>query len=168
MNDSVERITPRCILRRLKADDMPVLKEIFDDPLTQRFLPELYELCSSEEGILGLMESFDIYDYNDDGLLWGISVGQVLAGFVAAMDLAENPTVFYAAHPSFRSRGYMKECMQEVILYLRETCKCSFVQTEVYEENVASISLLTSCGFDVIDKIDDKIFLKYEMSSLRR
>ena len=92
----------------------------------------------------------------------------LLAGFVAAMDLAENPTVFYAAHPSFRSRGYMKECMQEVILYLRETCKCSFVQTEVYEENVASISLLTSCGFDVIDKIDDKIFLKYEMSSLRR
>lgn len=168
MNAFVELSTPRCILRRLEINDVPVLKEVFDDPLTQRFLPELNELCSSEEGIVRMLDSFDIYTLSDEGFLWGITIGDVLAGFIAVMDLTDNPTVFYAVHPSFRSRGYMKECVRELILYLCETGRCSFVQTDVYEGNVASISLLMSSGFVVTDKIDNKIILKYEMSSLRR
>ena len=168
MSYTPEINTKHCLLVRISEDEIPVLKEIFDDIETRKFLPELYELLDFDDGTAKFASIFDLYAQNDEGFLWGIKHRGLLIGFVAIMDFSCSPTLFYAMHRNYRSQGYMKESIREIILYLHKTKKCSYIQTEVYETNISSISLLKSIGFVKTDKRNNKIYFKYEMSTLWR
>ena len=168
MNTIPEIITRHSVLTCVSENDLCLLKEIFDDADTRRFLPELYELLDSHDGLQNFVATFDTYTQNGEGYLWGIKHRGLLIGFVAIMDFSCSPTLFYAMHRNYRSQGYMKESIREIILYLHKTKKCSYIQTEVYETNISSISLLKSIGFVKTDKRNNKIYFKYEMSTLWR
>lgn len=160
--------TKRCRLRRLTCLDIPVLQEIFNDSLTKNFLPELQALVQGNAGVELLLSTFDAYLDMGEGVLWGINDSDRLVGFIAVLDLSCTPTIIYAAHPSFRSRGYLKESIQAVLQYMREVRRCSCLHSEVYKENVVSIHLLESNGFTIYSEDQTKIYLRYEMSSLQR
>lgn len=151
--------TKRCILREISQDEIPTLREIIEDELFQRFLPEMYDTVKTEEGLLQLMRHFDTYVQNEDGAMWGIETEGALAGFVAIMDISYDPILFYAIHPHYRNQGYAKEAVSEVVRYFKEKYPNLNLHTEVYNDNHASIAILQSCGFMVSGKENVKIML---------
>lgn len=151
-------LTARCVLNRVTSNDLLALREIFDDVETKRFLPELYALVETDEGLLSFISAFDSYSNNQNGYLWGIRFDGRLVGFIAIMDIPDSPTLFYAMHPNFRLKGIMKECLDAIVRFVAKKISCSFIQSEVFEDNIVSINLLRQLNFK-IDKVDHKIHL---------
>lgn len=152
--------SPCCILNCIMEDDIPVMRQIFDDELTKKFLSELWTLVATDEGIKQMLSSFNILMKQNEGLIWGVRHNSNLIAFVAFMDLSFNPTVIYAMHPAYRSKGYMKECVALSVQYILDSGICSYMQTEVHNDNVASVRLLQSIGFDVVNKDKLKTYLQ--------
>ena len=151
--------TGHCLLNRILEADLPALNEIFYDAQTKRFLPELYPIADSAEGVRMFVSTFDLYLDMGEGFLWGIRRDDRLAGFIAVMDISDAPTVFYAMHPSFRSCGYMKESLSGVLEHLESQNAVEIIFTEVYKENSRSITLLRGLGFLIGREDDEKVYM---------
>ena len=149
----------RSLLNRIFDEDLPQLKEIFEDIETRRFLPEIYELLDSDDGFHVFVLIFDLYARNNGGYLWGIKYDDKLVGFVAIMDLLEIPTIFYAMHPSYRLCGLMKDALHSVINYLREYYDIKTIVTDVYKQNSISITILNKLGFGVYKEDEEKVYM---------
>ena len=159
MNPFPEINTRHSVLTRISEDELGILKEIFEDVETRRFLSELYGLLDSSNGIQKFVSTFDLYAQYDEGYLWGIKHCDELIAFVAVMDLSDIPVLFYATHPNHRSRGYMKDAIHAVIDYLGKSKQCHKVLTVVYKENSISIHILKQLGFRTYKEDDDKLYL---------
>lgn len=150
--------TRRCRLDRITLLDMDMLRDIVEDVLFQLYLPELYELVHNVDGTHQFLSSFDIYAQNGDGFLWGIWKQNYLIGFVAIMDISHEPSLFYAMHREYRDKGYTKESVAQVVAHYKTISKAP-LQTEVYQSNIPSLSILASCGFQVAGSKGNKILL---------
>ena len=159
MNPFPEINARHSVLTRISEDALGILKEIFDDADTRRFLPELYELLDSSNGIQKFVSTFDLYTQNDEGYLWGIKHSDEFVGFIAVMDLSDIPVLFYATHPNHRSRGYMKDALQSVLGHLSNQKAVRTISTDVYKENNISINILQQLGFCVCREDDKKVYL---------
>lgn len=148
----------RCRLDRITLHDMDMLRDIVEDNLFWLYLPELYEVVHDVDGMYHFLRSFDTYAQEGEGFLWGIWKNTFLIGFVAIMDMSYDPTIFYAIHREYRNKGYAKEVVAEVVAYYRTISKVP-LHTEVYSLNHASLSVLTSCGFQITGSRDNKILL---------
>ena len=155
--------TGRCSLSAITRSDIPVLRQILDDPETQRFLPELCKEFQTAESLQQFIVSFDKYLAQDEGLLWGIRKDDTLIGFMATMDIMIYPTLFYAMHPDFRDQGYMKESLRELVFYVQNINLCNTLMTEVYGENLASQRLLSTMGFVITSVRAGKFHYKKEL-----
>lgn len=150
----------RCVLNRMTEEDIPVMREIFDDEQTRKNLSELWTLVETNEGVKHVLSSFNILMKQNEGFIWGVRHNGNLIAFVAFMDLSCNPTVIYAMHPAYRSKGYMKECVALSVQYILDSGMCSYMQTEVHNDNIASVGLLQLIGFDVVSKDKQKTYLR--------
>lgn len=152
--------SPRCVLNRITEEDISVMRQILNDRLTRKYLSELWTLVNTDEGIMQTLSSFYNLMEQDEGMIWGVRLNNVVIGFVAFMDLSFNPTVIYAMHPTYRFKGYMKECVALSVRYILDSGMCSYMQTEVHNDNTASVRLLQSIGFDVVSKDKLKTYLQ--------
>lgn len=165
MNMFPRIFTLRCILDSITGGEYSILEEIFEDPQTKRFLPEIYELIDKPDGVQTFISVFDHYHDNDQGILWGIYNNEALLGFVAVMDLPENPTLFYAMHSKARSRGYMKESVSYIIDYLRKNqLYAKQIYSDVYKDNYASMNILKDLGFVIHTEDDKKIYMSLSLA----
>lgn len=155
-----ELVTPRCVLRQIAIEDFSLLSQTMQDEQSQLYLPELYDIVKTEEGLLQSMSSFKTYLHQDEGILWGIYAKENFIGFIALMDVSAAPSVFYALHPLHRKHGYMKECLKEVINFLFNNDLCRYVQTEVYGNNAASLNILHASGFRIVKYENGKVYLR--------
>ena len=142
-----ELTTARCILNEVTEDDIPVLKSIFTDATTQRFLPDLCEIAKTDEGIRNILQSFRLYLKKKEGVLWGIRHRGEFIGFVATMDLSFNPTIFFAMHHEHRNQGMMIESVKIATQYIIESNFCTELYSEVSDDNIASQRVLVTCGY---------------------
>ena len=69
MNPFPEINARHSVLTHISEDALGILKEIFEDVETRRFLSELYELLDSSNGIQKFVSTFDLYTQNDEGYL---------------------------------------------------------------------------------------------------
>ena len=159
MNPFPEINARHSVLTRISEDALGILKEIFEDVETRRFLSELYELLDSSNGIQKFVSTFDLYSQNDEGYLWGIKHSDEFVGFIAVMDLSDAPALFYATHPNHRSKGYMKDALCGVIDYLSYKRTIRTISTDVYKENSISIALLQQLGFCICREDDKKVYM---------
>ena len=159
MNPFPEINARHSVLTRISEDALGILKEIFEDVETRRFLSELYELLDSSNGIQKFVSTFDLYTQNDEGYLWGVKHSDEFVGFIAVMDLSDAPALFYATHPNHRSKGYMKDALCGVIDYLSYKRTIRTISTDVYKENSISIALLQQLGFCVCKEDDKKAYM---------
>ena len=147
----------QCTLNAIEESDIPVLRGIFSDSVTQRFLPDLCDIAKTDADIRQILKSFRTYLSKGEGLLWGIRKNSKLIGFVAVMDLSFNPTIFFAMHPIYRNKGLMKESVELSTLYIRGAKLCDELHTELDETNSPSRKVLESCGYSVSEIRDNKI-----------
>lgn len=159
MNPFPEIYARHSVLTRISESELDILKEIFDDADTRRFLPELYELLDYPDGLQNFIATFVYYSQNDEGYLWGIKHYDELVAFVAVMDLSAIPVLFYATQPNHRSHGYMKDALQSVLGYLSNQKAVRTISTDVYKENSISIALLQQLGFCVCKEDDKKVYM---------
>ena len=159
MNTFPEINSRHSVLTRISEDALDILKEIFEDVEIRRFLPELYGLLDSSNGIQKFVSTFDLYTQNDEGYLWGVKHSDELVAFVAVMDLSDIPVLFYATHPNHRSRGYMKDALQSVLGYLSNQKAVRTISTDVYKGNNISINILQQLGFCVCREDDKKVYM---------
>lgn len=152
--------TSRCKLSAVCEDNIPAFRAILADETTQKFLPELCDVAKTDDGIRQFIKSFDAYQRSGGGILWGIRQNECLAGFVAIMDIPENPTIFYAMDARYRGKGIMTECVVEVVGWFKKTHPALSLQTEVYKENIASVKLLEHNGFRQCGEDNNKVYLK--------
>ena len=141
MNPFPEINTRHSALARISESELDILKEIFDDADTRRFLPELYDLLDYPDGLQNFIATFVYYSQNDEGYLWGIKHSAEFVGFIAVMDLSDDPALFYATHPNHRFRGYMKDALQSVLGYLSNQKAVRTISTDVYKGNNISINI---------------------------
>lgn len=158
MNHIPKINTRHSVLTRISENDLSVLQEIFDDVKTKRFLPELYELINTPNGIFKFVSTFELYAQNGEGYLWGIKHRNELVGFVAVMDLLDAPALFYAMHPNHRLYGYMKDALQGVLDCLSSKT-IRTISTDVYKENSISTTILQQLGFCVCKEDDKKVYM---------
>ena len=158
MSPIPEITTRHSVLIRISEDELDILKEIFDDADTRRFLPELYELLNLPDGLRKFVSAFELYTQNAEGYLWGVKHNNELVGFVAIMDLSDIHLLFYATHPNHRSCGYMKEALCAILEYLSSKA-IRKIATDVYKENNISINLLQQLGFCVCKEDDKKVYM---------
>ncbi|MCM1206143.1 MAG: GNAT family N-acetyltransferase [Firmicutes bacterium] len=123
-------------------DDASVLWEIFQDPLFLRFLSELAEVFKSPDSIRTFVESFNIYQAEDTGFLFGVRLRYKLVGFIGIMDIPESATLFYAMHPDYRNMRIMSDAIDTVLSYWSLNFANIQLHTEVYRENQASLNIL--------------------------
>ena len=159
MNPFPEINTRYSVLTRISEDKLGILKELFDDADTRRFLPELYDLLDSPDGLQNFIATFVYYSQNDEGYLWGIKHSAEFVGFIAVMDLSDDPALFYATHPNHRFRGYMKDALQSVLGYLSNQKAVRTISTDVYKGNNISINILQQLGFCVCREDDKKVYI---------
>lgn len=159
MNPFPEINSRHSALARISESELDILKEIFDDADTRRFLSELYELLDSSNGIQKFVSTFDLYTQNDEGYLWGVKHDDELVAFVAVMDLSDIPVLFYATHPNHRFRGYMKDALQSVLGYLSNQKAVRKISTDLYKGNNISINILQQLGFCVCREDDKKVYM---------
>ena len=142
-------------LSPISQEDRDALVPIMVDDETRRFLPQLCNLFDEVDGFSILLHSFEKYRDEGTGFLFGIRRDLDLLGFVAIMDIPNSPSIFYAMHPKYRRKGIMQACIKEVLGYLSQNNVCLSVQTYVYPDNYASISLLTNLGFSLAARNDE-------------
>ena len=159
MNPLPEINSRHSVLTRISEDALGILKEIFEDAETKRFLPELYEILDTPDGLHRFTSTFDLYAQNDEGYLWGIKHNSEIVGFVAVMDISCDTTLFYAMHPNYRSCGYMKDALENVLDYLSNHKVVRTISTDIYKNNSISINLLQQLGFCVCREDDKKVYM---------
>ena len=147
------------ILKHISEDYIIILKEIFEDNETKKYLPELYLLIDKNDGILDLILTFNLYAEKGEGYLWGIHYDNKLLGFIAIMDLSSNPIIFYAMHPAYRSQGYMKNSISAIINFLKENKLSYKISTDVYKNNKISIHILQQLGFNIYKEDNKKVYM---------
>ena len=150
--------TMRCVMTEVTQDDIPFLRIIVEDDLFQKYIPELYEVVSKAEGLVQFINSLNMYVHKNEGFLWGIRKDNHLIGFIAIIDLSCDPTLMYAMHPAYRNQGYTKECVMKAVSFYSTISKTK-LQTEVYQDNIASLSILKACGFKKTNCIGNKYVL---------
>lgn len=153
-------VSPRCIVNCITGDDIPEMREIFDDELTKRYLPELKSLTRSNDKIKQMLKSFDVLFARNEGIIWGVRSSNTLVGFVAIIDISFNPTLIYATHPAYRQKGFMRECVPLLVRKAFESTKCSYILSEVHNDNKVSIGLLQSVGFCIVNRDRKKTYLR--------
>ena len=141
-----------CTLNEVEENDIAALRTIFSDAYTQRFLPDLCDIAQTNEGIKQILKSFCTYLSKNDGVLWGIRKHDTLIGFVAAMDLSTNPTIFFAMHPKYRNQGHMQESVRLATQYVCDAKLTNELHTEVDVNNIASQKVLEQCGYKAKEK----------------
>lgn len=159
MNPFPEINARHSVLTRISEDALDILKEIFEDAETKRFLPELYEILDTPDGLHRFTSTFDLYAQNDEGYLWRIKHNSEIVGFVAVMDISCDTTLFYAMHPNYRSCGYMKDALENVLDYLSNHKVVRTISTDIYKNNSISINLLQQLGFCVCREDDKKVYM---------
>ena len=138
-----------CTLNEIEENDISTLRTIFSDADTQRYLPDLCDIAQTNDGIKQILKSFHTYLSKNEGVLWGIRKHDTLIGFVATMDLATNPTIFFAMHPKYRNQGYMQESVRLATQYVCDAKLTNELHTEVDVNNIASQKVLERCGYKV-------------------
>ena len=149
MKNFTEIITERCVLTHITCDEIKALRDIFNDPVTREFLPEIYPLVDSHNGISQFIKTFEHYFNCEDGILLGVRFNGDIIGFVAIIDMQQMPSLFYAMHPNYRQCGYMFEALDGVMCYLRNGGYCSRISTEIYKNNTTSLKLLGKLSFQL-------------------
>lgn len=152
-----------CELSMVKESDMDQLYRIMRDEDVKRFLLDFYEIIKKKEDFNSVMNSFAILWDKCDAILWGIYFKQILIGFIGLLDISLHPTIFYAVDKDFRGNGFAEEAVGSVIAYLEKSGITDWLQSEVLNENVASLAVLKKNGFIESDRLEDKIILERQI-----
>ncbi|MEQ1888611.1 MAG: GNAT family N-acetyltransferase [Alphaproteobacteria bacterium] len=150
--------TPRLILRCLNASDPALIQPLADDwevakqtanlpfPYGDKEARNFVELALRAAGA-GKEFVFAIVRRQDAALIG-------LIGVVA--DVAPMETGYWLGR-DYWGHGYASEALQAVMNYCAESLRCRRLDAVVFEDNAASIRVLTKCGFEHRERWEEEV-----------
>jgi ribosomal-protein-alanine N-acetyltransferase len=86
--------------------------------------------------------AFFIFNRNNENLLGGLNISNIRRG------VTQSCTLGYWIGEPFHNQGIMKSALKLVIPFIFKTLRLHRIEAACMPSNKASISLLTSCGFE--------------------
>ena len=135
-------ITPRLILRKARAADLPAVHAMLSQPSAMRYWSEpAHKTLDQTKVWLNRMIARPAAEADD----FLIEFNDQVIGKVGAWNL---PEVGFLLHPNYWRQGLMAEAMTAVIRHLFQHHALPALIAEADPRNVASIGLLTKLGFN--------------------
>lgn len=144
MNDFCILTTPRCFLTQASLEDTDAIYEIINNEECEKNMPEFYSAFHRKKDVKRFIQTFSNYRRLGGGMLWTIKRHSSIIGFVGIMDIPDNATLFYATHPKYRNKGYMKESVMSCLRYFEERYSGMPIHTVVFEDNIPSLKILAN------------------------
>lgn len=125
--------------RRTVKKDLSFWREIYSDPIVKEYMALWGEASIDTKEFweyLNLCDRFIVYNKNNE----------IIGGFTIYNKKNKTAEFGIAMHPNFKNKGLGSV----LICYLEETAKDFGIKTlkaDVYEENIACLSLLKKNGF---------------------
>ena len=149
MKEFPELITDRCRLVQTTLDDAEAIFETVNTLECQMNMPEFYSAFHHKEGITHFIQVFSDYWRLDNGMLWTIKTPLYIVGFVGIMDIPDMATLFYATHPAYRNKGYMKECVMCCLEYFSKQYAGTSIHSVVFDDNIPSLKILSNTAVKI-------------------
>lgn len=141
--------TDRCHLDQTTLDDAEAIFETVNTLECQMNMPEFYSAFHHKERITHFIQVFSDYWRLGNGMLWSIKTPSGVAGFVGVMDIPDMATLFYATHPAYRNKGYMKECVMCCLEYFRKQYAGTSIHSVVFDDNIPSLRILSNTSVKI-------------------
>ena len=149
MKEFPELRTARCYLVQATLDDVVAIFETVNTLECQMNMPEFYSAFHYKERITHFIQVFSNYWRLGSGMLWSIKTPSGIAGFVGVMDIPDMATLFYATHPAYRNKGYMKECVMCCIEYFGKRYTGISIHSVVFNDNIPSLRILSNTAVKI-------------------
>ena len=143
--------TDRLRLRRLTADDAPLMLAIWNDPAFMRFVVDrgirrLDEARDAmRDGVLSLYAEYGYGPYAMELRRTGEPIG--ICGLFRRESL-DRPDIGFAVLPEFRGQGYVYEAARSVLDYAQEQLKLPHLAAIVSPSNAASVAIIRKLGLE--------------------
>ena len=141
--------TDRCHLVQTTLDDAEAILETVNTLECQMNMPEFYSAFHYKERITHFIQVFSNYWRLGSGMLWSIKTPSGIAGFVGVMDIPDMATLFYATHPAYRNKGYMKECVMCCLEYFSKQYAGTSIHSVVFDDNIPSLKILSNTAVKI-------------------
>ena len=145
--------TDRLLLKGIDASDLPFIHKQFSDPEVTRYLFDAEPLVDEA----GAQEIIDMYCLAAEKThhRWilirkedGVRIGT--CGY-HCLDVARSETdIGYDLQPAFHRQGYMREAVEAMLAFLRDTLGVKRVNACIYPGNPGSVGLARRLGFTVV------------------
>ena len=145
--------TERLILKDISdADKDDLIGILKDDTVKKTYMVPDLNNAEEEERIFG---AYRRLAQTQGRIAIGIFLSDKLIGFINDTGI-ENGAIElgWAVHPSYHNRGYATEAVSALTKKLFEDGFCEIV-AGAFEENPASIKVMTKCGMTKLDKEED-------------
>lgn len=148
--------TPHLTLRRLRPSDAIAIQNLADDWEVAKQTANLafpYDIAEAREFIERAVRAGDA----GKEFIFAIvrNEGSVLVGLIGIVADVAPMEVGYWLGRDYWGQGYASEGLHAVLNYCRETLYSRIIDAVVFEENAASIRVLSKCGFQYQDRWEE-------------
>ena len=141
--------TERLVVREFSEEDFPALYAMCTEPTTASYMDETlsdYD-TESEKHCAYIRNVYPFFDL----ALWGVyekASGKLIgrAGFSLPEDDSDTFSIGYLIDVPYRRQGFAKELIPALLSYAKEQGYTK-ISARIKRENVASLRVLTQCGF---------------------
>lgn len=150
--------TERLFLREIRDDDTDFIVELRSDPEVYRYFKHPHRLTAEEH------EEWyrKVYLRNENIIHWICEKDGVGMGVFAAVRRSDSEAeVSYLVSKEYQRKGYAKEALKSMILWVRREWKSERIFAEIHQDNMVSRAFIQSLGFRVGN--DGEKFLTYIM-----
>ncbi len=152
--------TERCILREIKVEDVDSIARIYESPNVRKFMEPLYTPIEKEKEYTReyIKHVYGFYEYGT----WVVvekNLGKIIgrAGLESYDDNeADAIELGYLIEDEYQRKGYGYEVCSAVLKYAEEILGIAVIDTNIENENIASICLCEKLGFRFISKFHKK------------
>ena len=149
------------LLRSLKVSDLNFLFEVENKTENWKYGAENKQYTKEELASYIANSKQDIA--NAGQYRFVIDLENTPIGFIDLYNFTINSAgVGVIVEKSYRRRGFGKEALQLLFIYSFKTLKLKKLYCNINKDNLASIKLFTSCGFELeIEKKEIQYFVKF-------
>jgi [ribosomal protein S5]-alanine N-acetyltransferase len=132
--------TPRLRFRNYRIEDADALFEVFNDPYTYQFYPQMREMSAVKKWIEWNLETYAMYEF----CLWAledISSGKLIGDCgltYQEIDGKQCLEIGYHIHPAYQKQGLALEAARAVLTYAVVSLHPPFICSIVDKDNIAS------------------------------
>ena len=151
LDEFPELKTERVLLRQLHPNDAVAILALHSDDEVAAYIDRKKK--KSEEEALSFITKMIQQTKDGHNFYWAIEVNQELAGTFCLWNFTEEGgEIGFELFPKFQGQKIMKECMEEVIVFVKNNLGWNYIEAYARGDNLASLRVLSRHGFEVIKR----------------